>query len=223
MLKILIFINHFLSHLWDHKTIQTCLGLSSRIIVDWRVFCAEVCAKWFDNQEAIGGENIEVEIDETQFVRRKYNRGRLLKDIWLFGGVERISKKRFVVALTGEVGERRERATLIPLIFKFSKPKTIIYSDTWAAYRGLEEHNNYVHKVINHSEHFVDPEDPTVHTQNIERLWRDIKERSKRPGVRSKFLHQYLARYLFVTSEDVSSSSRLRFTRHRASQNRRWM
>ena len=76
--KILIFINHFLSHLWDHKTIQTCLGLSSRIIVDWRVFCAEVCAKWFDNQEAIGGENIEVEIDETQFVRRKYNRGRLL-------------------------------------------------------------------------------------------------------------------------------------------------
>ena len=115
--KILIFINHFLSHLWDHKTIQTCLGLSSRIIVDWHVFCAEVCAKWFDNQEAIGGENIEVEIDETQFVRRKYNRGRLLKDIWLFGGVERISKKRFVVALTGEVGERRDRATLFPLSF----------------------------------------------------------------------------------------------------------
>ena len=115
--------------------------------------------------------------------------------------MERISKKRFVVALTGEVGERRNRATLFPLIFKFIKPQTIIYSDAWAAYGGLEEHN-YIHKVINHSEHFVNPEDPTVHTQNIERLWRDIKKWSKRPGVRSKFLHQYLARYLFVTSED---------------------
>ena len=120
--------------------------------------------------------------------------------------MERISKKRFVVALTGEVGERWDRATLFPLIFKFIKPKTIIYSDAWAAYRGLEEHNNYVHKVINPSEHFVDPEDPTVHTQNIKGLWRDIKEWSKRPDVRSKFLHQYLARYLFVTSEDSDAN-----------------
>ena len=45
-----------------------------------------------------------------------------------------------------------------------------------------------------------------MHTQNIERLWRDIKEWSKRPGVRSKFLHQYLTRYLFVTSEDSNAN-----------------
>ena len=75
------------------------------------------------------------------------------------------------------------------------------HSDTWAAYRGLREHN-YIHKVINHSEHFVNPEDPTVHTQNIERHWRDIKKWSERSGVWSKFLYRYLARYLLVTSED---------------------
>ena len=36
--------------------------------------------------------------------------------------------------------------------------------------------------------------------ENIERLWRDIKEWAKRPGIRSQYLGQYLAQYLFVTS-----------------------
>ena len=48
----------------------------------------------------------------------------------------------------------------------------------------------------------MDPEDSTIHTQNIERLWRDIKEWSRRPGSRSKYLHQYLARYLFITGTE---------------------
>ena len=65
------------------------LNISSKTSVDWRSFCSEVCYNWFLNQEQIGGEGVEVEIDETQFVRRKYERGRLLNDIWLFGGIER--------------------------------------------------------------------------------------------------------------------------------------
>ena len=39
----------------------------------------------------------------------------------------------------------------------------------------------------------------------MERLWRDIKEWVKRPGIRSKFLEQYLSRYLFIRSIDNSS------------------
>lgn len=39
-----------------------------------------------------------------------------------------------------------------------------------------------------------------VHTQNTERLCRDIKERVRRPGVRSKYLYQCLAQYLFSSS-----------------------
>ena len=200
--KILLFINHFVSHLWDHKTVVTCLDISYKSSIDWRSFCSEVCQYWFQNQEQIGGEGVEVEIDETQFVRRKYERGRAVRDIWLFGGIERVAKKRFVVALIGDVGERRDKTTLQGLIKKFIKPKSVIYSDAWGAYRGLEdiEGCGYVHRVINHSENFVDPVDPQIHTQNIERLWRDIKEWAKRPGIRSQYLGQYLARYLFVTS-----------------------
>ena len=35
-----------------------------------------------------------------------------MRDMWLFGGIERVAKKRFVVALIGAVGERRDQTTL---------------------------------------------------------------------------------------------------------------
>ena len=87
-----------------------------------------MCYNWFLNQEQIGGEGVEVEIDETQFGRRKYERGRLLNNIWLFGGIERVTKKRFVT-LTGEIEEKYNKETLVPLILKYIKPDSTIYSD----------------------------------------------------------------------------------------------
>ena len=50
-----------------------------------------------------------------------------------------------------------------------------IVSDKWRSYNSLSEHG-YVHNSINHKENFVDPSDPLIHTQNIERCWRDLKE-----------------------------------------------
>ena len=57
-----------------------------------------------------------------------------MKQVWLFGGIERVSKQRFVVALTGDVGKKRDKATLVPLIKKYIKFGSIIYSDCWGAY-----------------------------------------------------------------------------------------
>jgi hypothetical protein len=37
----------------------------------------------------IGGEGIVVEIDESKFGHRKYNVGRAVDGVWIFGGVER--------------------------------------------------------------------------------------------------------------------------------------
>ena len=73
----------------------------------------------------------------------------------------------------------------------------MIISDCWKAYSNLQK-EGYTHKVINHSENFVHPVDAEVHTQNIKRLWRDVKEWVKRPGIRHSFLRQYLGRYLFL-------------------------
>ena len=50
--------------------------------------------QWLINEQPqIGGDGIIVEIDEAKFGRRKYNRGRLITGQWLFGGIERRTKK----------------------------------------------------------------------------------------------------------------------------------
>ena len=59
----------------------------------------------------IGGPGVEVEIDESKFGRRKYNRG---QGHWVFGGIERVSGKAFLVEVA-----QRDAATLIPLIQQY--------------------------------------------------------------------------------------------------------
>ncbi|GFN85357.1 hypothetical protein PoB_001186300 [Plakobranchus ocellatus] len=63
---------------------------------------------------------------------------------------------------------------------------------------------DYTHSQINHSQNFVDPDNAAVHTQIIEHLWRDIKDHVKRPGIRSSYLYQYLARYLFISDTTIT-------------------
>jgi hypothetical protein len=48
-----------------------------------------------NDSEKIGGLGKEVEIDESLFVRRKNNVGRLPRKQWVFGGVERGTKNAF--------------------------------------------------------------------------------------------------------------------------------
>ena len=78
-----------------------------------------------------------MEIDETVIVRRKFNRGRVLKQLGLFGGTERLSKKRFFVTLNGPTGDKRNSATLLPLIEKYIESGSIIYRDAWQAYKSI--------------------------------------------------------------------------------------
>ena len=74
---------------------------------------------------------------------------------------------------------------------------SVIISDGWAAYGSLST-EGYSHRVINHSENFVHPDDKSIHTQTVERLWRNVKEWAKRPGMRTAYFEQYYGRYLFL-------------------------
>ena len=87
--------------------------------------------------------------------------------------------------------------TFFPIISKYILPGSVIVSDCWTAYNTLCE-EGYKHWRINHSLNFVDPDDREVHTQNIERLWRDVKEFVRHPGICSAYLKQYIARYLLL-------------------------
>ncbi|KCZ75088.1 hypothetical protein H311_03940, partial [Anncaliia algerae PRA109] len=45
--------------------------------------------KYYEALPCIGGDDIIVEIDESKFGKRKFNRGRKVEGVWVFGMVER--------------------------------------------------------------------------------------------------------------------------------------
>ena len=185
---------------WCHSAAVRNLDISLPTSVDWRSFASEVCETWVGQQQPIGGPGTVVEIDETYFVKRKYNRGRALGSVWLFGGIERDSDRTFIVPLSEPLSsdaQRRDAATLIPIIEKHVLPGSTIHTDCWAAYRRLSN-AGYAHYTVNHKENFVDPTDSEVRTQKVERLWRDVKEWCARPGNNVQYVHQYLGRYTFL-------------------------
>ena len=63
----------------------------------------------------------------------------------------------------------RTAATLLDTIRDCIAPGSIIISDLWASYQGIETMigMNYTHQTVNHSENFVDPT-TGAHTQTIE-------------------------------------------------------
>jgi len=68
-------------HIVLHET-----GKIKKTIVDFYNFCREVCAVILEQQsEPIGRSGKIVEIDESKFGKRKYNRGKRVDSIWVFG------------------------------------------------------------------------------------------------------------------------------------------
>lgn len=125
----------------------------------------------------LGEKGKIVEIDETKIGKRKYNTGRIIRGQWVFREIKRDIKRFFVIPVPN-----RRAETLIPIIKQYVAPSTIIHTDKWRAYDYVCNHNNYVHLVVNHSVNFVNPNNG-VHTQNVERLWREMRACIPRYGI----------------------------------------
>jgi len=133
-------------------------------------FLREVCSVIVQEQsEPIGGPGKIVEIDESKFGKRKYNRGKRVDGVWVFGGIERDSNppKCFFVPVPD-----RSPSTLIPIILQWILPGTIIASDCWKAYSSLQS-EGYIHNTVNHKLQFVS--DTGTHTNHIESRWHAFK------------------------------------------------
>ena len=142
-------------------------------IVDWLQFCRDVPVDYFlNNPVPIGGVGHIVEIDESLFARRKYNRGRLVPETWIFGGYDQQTKHGFLVPVP-----RRDAATLLPIIQQWVLPNTTIWSDMWAAYNQLPQ-LGYQHGTVNHTNNFVDPVSG-VCTNRVEAMWQRGKSKFK--------------------------------------------
>ena len=86
------------------------------------------------NVKKIGGPGCTVEIDESQFGKRKYNKGTIIgrRFAWILGGVCRETGEMFLVQCPGN---KRDKPTLEAIIVANVAPGTKIYTDGWAAYR----------------------------------------------------------------------------------------
>jgi len=125
----------------------------------------------------LGGPGSEVEVDETFIggkarnmhkVRREKLRGFGAPDNFgkavVMGMLERGGKVR------AKVVPNRRKPALRDAILGHIDGGTLLYTDEHPAYTAVE--NEYVHKIVNHLERYVDG---TVHTNGIENFWSLLK------------------------------------------------
>ena len=70
-----------------------------------------------------------------------------------------------------------DAAILLPIIIQWIRPGTEIWSDMWAAYRGLAA-QGFQHGTVNHTLHFVNPA-TNVTTNRVEAMWQRSKVKFK--------------------------------------------
>lgn len=82
-----------------------------------------------------------------------------------------------------------QAGTLQPFVRQYVQGGSYVFTDAWVGYHGLEP--DYVHKVIDHAEKYVDG---NVHTNRIENFWSLLKRTMKGTYVSVEPFH--LFRYL---------------------------
>ena len=151
--------------------------------MDWTNYAREVLDTILQKHEnnIIGGPGVIVEIDESKFGKRKYHKGRRVDGVWVFGGIERDSKKCFFTTV-----EDRTADTLVYIIKQHIKPLTTIISVCWRAYSSLNS-EGFTYLTVNHSVNFVDP-DSGAHTNTIESTWRALKKSLPKNGTQKTLM-----------------------------------
>ncbi len=112
----ILYIIYFWCNNYSVKTAVLESNTSKKTIIDYYRFCRDIVVKFFEKRDnvQIGGVGTIIEIDESVFSKRKYNRGRLVKELWVFGGVNRNNKKEMFI----EIVPNRTTETLLEVTNK---------------------------------------------------------------------------------------------------------
>jgi ISXO2-like transposase domain len=145
----------------------------------------------------IGGKDIIVELDESKFGKRKYNRGHSVDGIWILGMVERTEKRRIVLIPV----TNRSAQTLSANIIRNVDSQSTIYSDCWKGYKNIIA-DFADHLQVNHTQHFKDPS-TGVHTNTIEGNWAGIKLHVPNRCKTLTKIRLYLARFMLLRNEET--------------------
>ena len=131
----------------DSATQSLCDLCQLQTAVDWKNFCRDVRTEYvLAHPVTLGGPGIIIEIDESLFCRRKHTVGRVVLEQWVFGGIKvgTPARKGFLVAV-----DRRNAATLLPILQQYVLPGTTVVSECWAAYNTIRQ-IGYQHWTVNH-------------------------------------------------------------------------
>ena len=227
--KLLIFINLWLKRSYNQREAALQANISATTCLRLKQKCEIACETYVSNNfKMIGGPGIYVELDETIISKTVLNKGN--RFYWIFGGIQRhgFAYRSFLIPLVVSTFNQslnrrelrilhRDSKTLIPMITKHVRPGSIIITDGWKAYLKLSKPIGgvvyYEHHVINHNKHYVDPRNPHIHTNNIERYWQWMKQYCKRPGNRLRYLKRYIAKFLVLTAPKLRGASQYQRTK----------
>ena len=110
-----------------------------------------------------------------------------------------------------EVVPDRKGPTLMNLIRRRIAPGTRIFTDMWRGYNAIPRITRgckpiYKHATVNHSKNFLNPADPDIHTQNMERIWRSAKRKNKiQSGTHRQHLHGYIDEFLMRRQANINN------------------
>ena len=114
------------------------------------------------------GLAVHVETYNSLFARRKYSWGHVVAEQWIMGECNIQTKHRFLVPVP-----RKDTGILLPIIIDLVQPRSIVWSDEWAAHNQLGQ-QGFEHGTVNHMLHFVDPA-TGVTTNRVEAMWQRAK------------------------------------------------
>src|ERR1017187_6726640 len=110
----------------------------------------------------IGGKALNMH--KSKKIGKGYQHREIINKTIVMGMLERGGK------VTTKVIQEREKETLHGHVRACIEEGTALYTDEWGPYTGLSE--DYIHKVINHAEKYVDGR---VHTNGLENFWSLLK------------------------------------------------
>ena len=136
------------------RLISRMTGLDLKSI--WRIMIKVsgfLVPAYYNNFCKIGGNDVIVEVDESKFGKRKYNKGHKVEGVWVLGMVERTQESRIKLIAV----DNRNSETLTEKLTSSIYTGSVLYSDGWKGYRKLLERLTG-HLTVNHSLNYGDPE-----------------------------------------------------------------
>jgi len=131
-------------------------GVSERTVIKFYQEFRGIAAQAYRQDLAdhpLGETGGIVQVDESHFFRAKYNRGSGLvrPQMWFFGAIDCLTNR-----VAKGMCEDRTAELLVSMICSMCVPGCEIWSDEWRVYQCLE-HHGLVHKTVNHSMNYKDP------------------------------------------------------------------